>query len=100
MTVEERSRPTICDGRVLTFATSFAERPGAFGPIHDAQGPFEVSASRARVYVHRAELESDADVDAFREALSRAQAAAQDLARIDRGSYRLRSAQIVPSEPK
>lgn len=47
------SRRTICDGEVVTFATEFKEHDGPFGG-HDAAGPFEVSASREGVMVHRA----------------------------------------------
>lgn len=70
--IQRRERPTIMSGRVVTFATGFEERPGVFGPIHEALGPFKVSASRDCVMVHRAELRTEDDFTAFDEALESA----------------------------
>ncbi|MCA3005717.1 MAG: hypothetical protein IOD15_10195 [Phycisphaerales bacterium] len=57
------SRITIMDGEVVTFATRFNQVEGVLGPAWEAAGPFEVSASRNAVVVHRAEGQS---VDAVR----------------------------------
>lgn len=86
--VEQRSRHTIMDGKVLMFATSFEDRQGAFGETADARGPFEVSASRNAVVVHHADLHSDEAVAAFLKAIELARHAAQRLAREDKGNYR------------
>lgn len=87
LSVERRSRITIMDGEVVTFATSFSERPGAFGPIYDSQGPFQVSASRNAVIVHRAELTSAQDLAAFVKAVDLAGKAAQQMSCGDRGNF-------------
>jgi hypothetical protein len=55
MNVYRWSRRTIMSGEVVTFAPAFTADRNAFGPYHDAKGPFEVSASRDAVMVHRAE---------------------------------------------
>ena len=61
----ERIRPTIMDGRVIQIATGFEEREGVFGPTYKATGPFEVSASRNAIVVHRAELRDQESFDLF-----------------------------------
>lgn len=86
--MEKRSRITIMDGEVVTFARGFSSRPGAFGDLHEAQAPFEVSASRNMVCVHRADLGSDESVELFIEAVRAAQAEARSLAHKGRGNYR------------
>lgn len=89
MTIERAQRITIMDGDVVTFATGFDRRPGVFGESADAKGPFEVSASRDMVMVHRADLASDAAVDEFIEAVRKAQAEAHRLCRAGYGgNYR------------
>lgn len=58
-------RHTIMDGRVVTFASDFVEeRKGIVAPIVDAVGPYEVSASRNAVMVHRASV---SDLHSFNE---------------------------------
>jgi len=79
MTIEWRKRPTIMDGEVITFSTDFDEAEGIFGQRFDARGPFEVSASRNAVIVHRAELHSDTDVEQFLEAVLMAKSATLQL---------------------
>jgi hypothetical protein len=63
------SRRTVMSGEVVTLATTFEERESAFGPCFDALGPFEISASRDGVAVHRAWLQSDDDHSSFLEAM-------------------------------
>lgn len=79
--IQSYSRITIMDGEVVTFAESFELRPGIIGPLHEARGPFEISASRNCVTIHRAELRSDADVERFSMALREAQVTARHLTR-------------------
>lgn len=86
--IEQRDRHTIMDGKVLTFATSFEDREGMFGLTADAKGPFEISASRNTVIVHRADLTGEAAAVAFVKALELARHAALRMAREDRGNYR------------
>lgn len=88
--VQSSSRRTIMDGEVVTLATRFEEKPGVFGPIQEAAGPFEVSASRNRIYVHSASLASDESVELLITALRQAQEVARRLAREDRGNYNWR----------
>ena len=76
-----RERITICDGEVVTFAKAFDSRPGAFGELHEACGPYEVSASRNAVVVHRADLSSDEAVEDFIAAVREAQQEARRLTR-------------------
>lgn len=78
--IEQRERPTIMSGKVVTYSTSFDEKPGIFGSLHEATGPFEVSASRDAVIVHRAELSTYDDVDSFVEAVKMARMTATYLA--------------------
>lgn len=54
--IYQTQRHTIMDGVVVTYATAFHPERGAFGRSWDARGPFEISASRNAVMVHRAEL--------------------------------------------
>lgn len=49
------SRRTVMDGEVVTFATRFEPWDSVFGKAYRAAGPFDVSASRDAVMVHRAE---------------------------------------------
>jgi len=49
-------RHTIMDGRVVTFAMDFKKGDGIFGDSFDAVGPFEISASRNMVVVHKANI--------------------------------------------
>lgn len=79
---ESRSRITLCDGEVVTFAKTFTEdRDGPFGPSNDAKGPFEISASRNAVCVHNADLKSDEAIQAFVDALWEAREVAARLSR-------------------
>ncbi len=50
-------RPTIMDGKVITFAPSFSG-DGSFANSHKAEGCFEISASRNAVMVHRCSIGS------------------------------------------
>lgn len=80
-------RHTIMDGRVVTFAKDFrVQAEGAFGPILDAVGPFEISASRNMVCVHKADLSVD-DFDEFNRALELARQEYRFLARCDGRPY-------------
>jgi hypothetical protein len=85
--MESRERPTIMDGRVTTFAESFEEYDSAFGKSYPARGPYEVSASRNAVIVHRAEITSQADAEKFIEAFRAAVQEAAHLSRKDRGNF-------------
>ena len=85
--MESRKRITIMDGEVITFAEGFDERPGAFGPIYQATGPYEVSASRNAVMVHRAELRGPKAVDSIIEAIRQAAAESRAMAQSDRGNF-------------
>jgi hypothetical protein len=85
--VERREQPTIMDGKVVTFAEGFDEFEGVFGPHHTAKGPFEISASRNAVIVHRAECSSHAQIVALLEAVAQAGNIAQLMARDDRGNF-------------
>lgn len=69
---EQRERPTIMDGRVVTYATHFEESKGVFGTDHRALGAFEVSASRNAVVVHRAEVRNAENLNALLAALDQA----------------------------
>ncbi|MCA3003748.1 MAG: hypothetical protein IOD15_00100 [Phycisphaerales bacterium] len=74
------SRITIMDGEVVTFAARFKQVEGTFGPDWDALGPFEVSASRNAVVVHRAECRSTVDVRVLLLAIAKAEEARAALA--------------------
>lgn len=87
--MESRSRPTICDGEVITYAESFESSPGICGDRHEARGPYEVSVSRNAIIVHRANIKSADDLAALQEALKVAGAEASRLSRKDwGGDYR------------
>ena len=88
------SRRTICDGEVVTFATGFAEDGGPCCG-HDATGPFEVSASREGVMVHRAFCSNAAQRALLVDAVTLADAASADLADTWRGGAPSR----YPQEP-
>lgn len=88
MKIESRKRHTIMDGSVVMFATAFDESKGVLGPSYDARGPFEVSASRDAVIVHRADCRSSEHVDALIQAIRNAARQARMLAHDDRGCYR------------
>jgi hypothetical protein len=80
---EHRTRHTIMDGVVVTFATDFDSRD-------EAQGAFVISASRNQVVVHRADLPSDTAVEFFVTAIKQAQREAHRLRSADRGgNYRI-----------
>lgn len=66
------SRRTIMDGEVVTFATGF--RPPSKG-AYEPTGPFEVSASRNQVIVHRAWLSTPEQHGCFIAAVNAAYAA-------------------------
>lgn len=72
MNIESHSRPTIMDGKVVTYSTAFRQSEGIFGPEYEAAGHFEVSASRNAVMVHRASIASKEELEALIEALNRA----------------------------
>lgn len=88
MEIEKRERHTIMSGKVVTYATGFREEPGVFGPLQHATGPFEVSASRDAVIVHRAECVTGDAVSALLVAINTARNIAANLARSDQGSFR------------
>lgn len=75
MDVYASSRRTIMSGEVVTFATGFREEDGVFGVSHDATGPFDVSASRDAVMVHRAECQTSEAVAALLVAIEAAERA-------------------------
>ncbi len=81
------SRRTVMSGEVVTFATEFKELDGAFGPVYDALGPFEVSASRDAVIVHRAECTTADCAAALVEAVLNAEAVRASLAPHWRGGH-------------
>jgi hypothetical protein len=61
------------DGKVVVYAQSFVDHNGLFGSVADAMGPFEVSASRNAVIVHRAECKTPEQVDSLIEAIRAAE---------------------------
>jgi hypothetical protein len=67
-------------GKVVTISAAFADHDGAFGSYSIAIGPFEVSASRDAVMVHRAHCVSDADIDGLLTAIERARRLWRELA--------------------
>ena len=79
------SRRTVMSGEVVTFATSFYSEPGAFGTMYKARGPFDLSASRDAVIVHRAELKSELDFLVFQVAAEAAKVAFERLQSTHRG---------------
>lgn len=81
-------------GEVVTFATAFEPDSCVF-PGHRALGPFEVSASRDCVTVHRAALDSDEDLAAFTEAIEHACAAWEALQTTWHGG----APSLFPEEP-
>jgi hypothetical protein len=74
------SRRTIMSGEVVTFATSFEQVDEIIGERFDAEGPFEVSASRDAVIVHRAECSDAEQVQALIQAIKHAEDARSALA--------------------
>lgn len=74
MTIEKSERPTIMSGKVVTFATGFTKERGILGDSDKPTGPFEVSASRDAVMVHRADCTNTEQVDLLIEALRLAKA--------------------------
>jgi hypothetical protein len=88
------SRRTICDGEVVTFAREFVVHDGPFGG-HDARGPFEVSASRESVMVHRAVCNTAEQT----EALLRAIRAAENVRRALEPHWRGGHPSQYPEEP-
>lgn len=74
MEIQTRERPTIMDGKVVTFASQFTERGYGSFQTQEALGPFEVSASRNAVVVHRAECKTPEQVEALIEAIRQAEA--------------------------
>lgn len=78
--IERRERPTIMDGKVITFATGFEGEDDVFSNCKPV-GPFEVSASRNGVMVHSAMLRTRSNYERFRAALNAAEQAHKDLAR-------------------
>jgi len=79
MTVE-RIRHTVMSGKVVTISAAFADHDGAFGSYSIAIGPFEVSASRNGVVIHRAHCKSDGDIDLLIVAIGRARRLWRELA--------------------
>lgn len=75
-TIEFRERPTIMDGKVVTFALGFHQEHRQPSGIESwrATGPFEVSASRNRVLIHRAEFSDEESMELLIEAIRMAEA--------------------------
>lgn len=73
------SRRTVMSGEVVTFATAFEPWDSAFGKAYRAKGPFEVSASRDAVVVHRAECTNSEQAEALADAVRLAEAARIEL---------------------
>lgn len=80
MEVQTSEHPTIMDGKVVTFATKFTKQ--GYGPFQTPQalGPFEVSASRNAVMVHRAECKTPEQVEALIDAIRQAEGTRKRLA--------------------
>lgn len=89
------SRRTVMSGEVVTFATEFEEKEGVFGSMYSARGPFDVSASRDAVMVHRAECKTAAESAALTEAIEFAEAARAQLSPDWRGGRE----SLFPGEP-
>lgn len=81
------SRRTINSGEVVTLATTFEEGDSVFGKDYKALGPFEISASRDGVCVHRAWLDCDDDHSSFLEAMRCAKEVHATLAPHQRGGH-------------
>lgn len=81
--IKRRFRPTIMDGRVVEFAMAFRDSEGILGMHSEALGPFEISASRNAVIIHRAALPSDESYAAFTQALADARKAHAYIAQHD-----------------
>lgn len=94
MSVMMCSRRTINDGEVVTFATDFEKNHHVF-PGFDSCGPFEISASRNAVMVHRASCSDTEGLEALIQALRLADAARQKLEPTWRGG----AASMFPKEP-
>lgn len=84
---ESKRRITIMDGYVETFAEGFESTRGVFGEHFNATGPYEVSASRDRVIVHRAVIGNGVELDALIDSLRKAHASALSMASGDHGGY-------------
>ena len=65
-----RERITIMDGKVITIATGFIDRPGVFGISSDATGPLEISVSRNAIIVHHAECQDTETINLLMQALT------------------------------
>lgn len=89
------SRRTVMDGEVVTFATGFETRESIFGAEFRTTGPFEVSASRDAVIVHRAACTGPESVAALIAAIRFANDAMQRLEPTWRGG----AASMFPSDP-
>ena len=71
--MQRRHNHTIMSGRVVRFAETFVESgQGIFGPMYEAGGPYEVSASRDAVMVHRCDIRDYADIESFKGAMDEA----------------------------
>jgi hypothetical protein len=90
MNIYMHSRRTIMDGEVVTLATGFTK-------VHSWEpgGPFEVSASRGAVVVHRADIRRQEELDALRAAL----AVAFDIKRVLEPTWSGGHESKYPSEP-
>ncbi len=95
MDVLMSSRRTIMDGEVVTFASGFEPWESVFGTAHRAIGPFEVSASREGVLVHRADCKGRESIDALIHAVQSARRVFQELSADMRGG----KASLYPSQP-
>jgi len=91
--IYQSSRRTIMDGEVVTFATGF-EGFGGTLQVYKANGPFEISASREMVMVHRAYFNTSESFELFLSALHHAMYANT---RLRAAGYGAKS--IYPSEP-
>jgi len=83
---------TIMSGEVVTFATEF-DKDGF------ANGPFEVSASRNAVMVHRADCRTDDDCSTLKSAIDAACAAMQRLKQVGYGAESLYSKEPTEITP-
>lgn len=79
------SRRTIMSGEVVTFSTSFKEDDGIFGKDYDANGIFEISASREAVMIHRARCINADDTALLVRAINAAESTRSVLSRDQRG---------------
>ena len=95
MQVLMSSRRTIQSGEVVTFATEFKAWDFAFGTAYEAHGPFDISASRAAVVVHRATITTEEEAQAFAFAMQKAEEARISLEPTWRGG----APSMFPSEP-